>query len=225
MARFEENSVIKSVTASPFKREANTKRNKLHHASSSFISTACLFPEYGRCQTLLLFPQNFASCLNSGDFGSLSRLLKSRVDKRCRYEVFGQKMDLDTVVRIFELQDELHPDSVTNVRNTRVIRNEVRSFFNFKYTANKTIEASLRRCVQDQSVLQMCPVPHADPVCLHQFIESKPAEDRLALLTLTYTAEELIVQGKARMTLIIDDVTKKITHFSIACQFTSFEAV
>lgn len=185
----------------------------------------CLFPKYDNCKSLLLFPAIFTSCLNSGDFGSLSKLIRSRTDKHCDIDLFGHKMSIETAVRVFELLDELHPDSVYTCHGNRHSGDEINAAIYFKYTSSKSIIRSIKNSIQDHQNLTLCPEPQANPSSLIEYFASKPAEDQIALLTQIYTAEELAVRGIAFMTMQIDTYTKKITQLVITCHFSSFDVL
>jgi len=185
----------------------------------------CLFPKYDNCKSLLLFPSIFTSCLNSGDFGSLSKLIKSRTDKHCHIDLFGHQMTVDTAVRVFELLDELHPDSVYTLQGHKHAGDSIDAAIHFKYTSSRSIIRSIKSSIQDQQNLILCPEPQSNPSCLIDYFASKPAENQVALLTQIYTAEELLVRGLALMTMQIDSHTKKITQLVITCHFSSFDVL
>lgn len=183
------------------------------------------FPSFDKSDSLLFFPTTFTSCLNSGDYVSLGKLIKSRVDSDCEMTIAGQKMDPDMCVGTFEISHEAHPDTICCVHSTKVVGNQIRSFMYFKYTENKALRIALEKSARDTSLLKFCPTPQSNTAALYSFLSTKSPEERLALSALVETAEEIVVYGTSVLTLTFEDYTKKITHFDMVCEFTSFQAV
>jgi hypothetical protein len=50
------------------------------------------FPVFDKCDSMMFFPAKFTSYLNSGDFTSLRRLMKTRFDKECTVNLCGNGM-------------------------------------------------------------------------------------------------------------------------------------
>lgn len=183
------------------------------------------FPSFDKCDSLLFFPTTFTSCLNSGDFVSLMKLLKSRVNKDCEISIAGQRMDIDLCVGAFEMSNEVHPDTICCVHSTKVVGNEIRSFMYFKYTENKALRRAMEKSTRDTSMLDLCPTPRANTEVLDNFLLTKSAEESFLLSALVATAEEIVVYGTSTLTLTFEDYTKKITHLDMKCEYTSFSAV
>lgn len=179
------------------------------------------FPSFDKCDSLLFFPSTFASCLNSGDFVSLSKLLKSRVDNSCDINVAGRPLTVDMVVKVHEIMNELHPDSMICVHTTKVVGNEIRTLLYFKYTDSTTIRKSLMRTCADPDYVDMCS-PRGDPNKLSAFLDTKPEQERAVLSHMLEHQDEVLVYGRAYMTMTFDDFTKKVTGLHMECEFTSF---
>lgn len=183
------------------------------------------FPSFGKCASLRNFPIAFISCVNSGDLNSLSKLMNSRMSKCCEIEVMGCSMDKETFVGYYDLNNELYPDCVSYVHRTICVGNRISGIIYFKYTTSKIIDVALRKNRQDKTLFNVCPPLHSNPHSLNAFIASQPVEDRPALLTMVYTAEELVVSGHAVMTITYDERTKKITRLEIKCEASEFRVV
>jgi len=182
------------------------------------------FPSFDKCDSLLFFPTTFTSCLNSGDYVSLGKLIRSRIDGDCEMRVAGQKMDVDMCVGAFEISHEAHPDTICAVHSTKVVGNQIRSFMYFKYTENKSLRLALERSSRDTTMLKYCPTPQSNTEALFSFLATKSPEEREMLQVLVDSAEEIVVYGTSLLTLTFEDFTKKITHFDMQCEFTSFSA-
>jgi hypothetical protein len=150
--------------------------------------------------------------------------MKARTDKHCEVNLFGKTMDPATFVKVFELIEELYPDCVSCSQCTSSIGNKISTSLVFRYTACKIIDKTVRK-YRDPAIYDLCPSLHTDSVRLNAFIASRPVEDRPALLTLVYTAEEIVVNGRSSMVLTFEDSSRKITRIDMACEHSTFEAV
>lgn len=180
------------------------------------------FPAFGKCESIKLFPISFASCLNSGDLCSLAQLMNSRVDRHCDINILGHSLQRDQFYRYYELCNERFPDCVSHIHKIVVVGNQIKAVIFFKYTASKLIDKSVTVSSIDRTLPKSL---HTDPARLNAFIASQPIEDRPALLTTVYTADELVVSGNGLMTLTVNERTKKITTLEITCDATGFEPV
>ena len=183
------------------------------------------FPLFDKCDSLLFFPSTFAALLNSADLPSLTKLLKLRTDKNCAFHTCGQAMDLDKYMNVFEMVNELHPDSVTCVHQTKVIENKIHTVMYFKYTENKTIRSAVERTLTDEHLLRVCPTPRSVTPAFAAFLANKPDEEHFRLKTLICSDDDMVMYGQATLVLTFDDVTRKITRFEGNWECTSFGAV
>jgi hypothetical protein len=111
------------------------------------------FPSFDKCDSLLFFPSTFSSCVNSADLSSLEKLLRQRTDKNCTFHACGKEMDLDAYIGMFEMMNEMHPDSVTCVHQTKVVENQIRVTFYFKYTENKFLRTVVEKRIAPDHLL------------------------------------------------------------------------
>lgn len=180
------------------------------------------FSAYDKCESLLQFPRIFIACFNTGDKGSMEKLLRSRTDRKCEVNLLGKTMDLNTYLKAIELVTELYPDAVTLTNRSVSVGNQISTVLCFKYTASRTIENSLKK--REPALIKLCPSLHTDPTQLNEFIASRPVEDRPAILTEVYMAEELVVYGKSLLSVTFEDNSRKIVRIDLTCLSTSFEA-
>ena len=184
------------------------------------------FPSFDKGDSLLFFPTTFTSYMNSGDMLGLSRLLHSRVDRNCSFSVSGINMDsVETLARAFQFTNEIHPDSVMAVHQTKVIDNQICATMYYKYTDSKLLRDQLARTMVDPTLLELCPAPRVDMEALDSYLESQPEAIQSSLSELIYSAEDIVVYGTAKMALTYNDCNKKITRIEMYCDFSSFTAV
>jgi hypothetical protein len=50
----------------------------------------------------------------------------------------------------------------------------------------------------------------------------QPAQERASLAHILTANEEVVVYGRAFMTITFDEYTKKVTDLNMQCEFTSF---
>jgi hypothetical protein len=185
-------------------------------------STIYSFPSFDKCDSLLFFPATFT---NSGDFPSLVKLIQSRIDQRCDIVMASVNVNAATMVNMFELMNEVHPDSVICVVATKVVENQIRAKMCYKYTDNRTLRQAMERSFPNPVVYKACSGPRTDADLLMQFVESKPPHERAEIAFTLAHAEEVVIYGNSYMTITFDDYTKKVTALQLECEFTSFRAV
>jgi hypothetical protein len=182
------------------------------------------FPSFDKCDSLLFLPSAFTKCLNSGDFVSLQKLLTSRVSRCCSLSLANMHMNLQTMVHAFEFINEVHPDNVLFVVETKVVENEIRAKMCYKYTDNRTLRLAAEKTFPNPVVHRACTGPRTDPILFVQYVNSLPVSERAdAAHMLTY-AEEVVMYGDADMTITFDDHSKKVTALKLECGFTSLKA-
>ena len=134
-------------------------------------------------------------------------------------------MDLDMYLYVFELMQEMHPDSMMCVHSTKVIGNQIHALVYIKYTENRVIRRSMELSTSDPTLLDVCPTPRSDTPALESYLATKTEEERFALSALVCSTDEIMVYGTGNMILTFEDFTKKITRFEASCEYTSFSAV
>jgi len=182
------------------------------------------FPSFDKCDSLLFFPSTFSSCMNSADLPSMAKLLKYRTDKNCTFTMRGRQMDLESYLYGFEIINEMHPDSMLAVHQTKVVGNQIRASVYIKYTENRVIRNAMEKSIKDPTFLDVCPTPRPNTQDLEEYLSTKTEDEREQLIALVNSTDELRVYAKGVLTLTFDDYTRKITHFDSTCEYTSFGA-
>ena len=185
-----------------------------------------LFPNFGHCKTNKQFPISFASCVNSGDTGSLRTLIESRTSRNCSVNMMGTELEIPDLLRLIELCEELYPDCITSVPQVSSVGTHICAVLYLQYTASKTIDRGIQESYSGEyfnSLFSLCHILHTDPHRLCGFINSKPVEDRPSLIARVYSAEELLVKCQGAMRLTISEKTGKIKRIEIDFESAEFE--
>jgi len=202
------------------------KANKGPNMSRKISGTKLYpFPSFDKCDSLLFFPSTFASCMNTADWIGLGKLLKQRTDKSCGFFMCGKEMDLDTYLYVFGITNDMHPDCMAAVHQTKVVGNQIIAMIYYKYSENTVLRKAVEETISDPTLLDICPTPRSNtPLVLDAFLAPKSEEEKASLTALVNSTEEIKVFGKGLLTLTFDDATHKITRFDSSCEYTSFSA-
>lgn len=152
-------------------------------------------------------------------------MLKSRINGQCVITGRGRSLDLDTLMYVFNVLDQLHPDCVMCVYSTKIVDNEIRASIHFKCTETRSIRDAVKRTVSDLSLLDLSPAPYDDIEGLNALLAAKPESEREEQELLARTAESVLIYGQSQMVLTFDDFSKKITRLDMNCWYTSFAPV
>jgi len=181
------------------------------------------FPVFDKCDSLIFFPAQFTSILNSGDFNSFRRLMKTRFDKDCVVNLCaGLAVNVPMFVKCFEFMEQLRPDTVMCVHTTKVVGNQICSLIYFKFTESKPLRAAVIKSCSDQAVVHICQPTNHNDAKMVPFLSSKTEKERARLSKIIYEADEMVVYGTTYLTLTFDDVTKCVTRLDMDSDFTTF---
>ena len=188
------------------------------------------FPSFDKCDSLLFFPTTMTKCLNSGDYPALSKLMSQHLHKSCVIDACLHQDQLNSLqfLALFVLMGDIHPDSIMCVHSTTVIENEIHASIFGKFTDNKVIHDSVARTVKDR-----------DPIFADMFIGGRSehlkkkmlsstelnSEDKLALLTVSESNQDVEIFMRAEFILTIDHATNKVTRIKFMPTLTSFRVV
>jgi hypothetical protein len=183
-----------------------------------------VFPSFEKCDSLVYFPHTFSRHINSGDLDSISKMMNSYLHKSCNVRFCGMddgQWKYHRIVEMFQFANEVHPDSLMCVHNTKVEDNQISSAMYFKFTDCKRHNDSLRRTVRDPTILHM--ITTRD----NSLIESIAAnsnmqdEERQRLSSLIESDEDLVIYGRMDLQLTFDAYSKKVTGLSFIAHLTS----
>jgi hypothetical protein len=151
-------------------------------------------------------------------------MMNSYLHKGCRVRFCGMddgQWTYHRIVEMFQFANEVHPDSLMCVHNTKVEDNQISSAMYFKYTDCKRLNDSLRRTIRDPMILHM--ITTRD----NKLIESIAAnakmqdEERRRLSLLIDSEEDLVMYGRMDLQLTFDAYSKKVTGLSFVAHLTS----
>jgi len=185
--------------------------------------TLYAFPNFNKCDALLYFPSTMARHLNSGDNSSLSELFAAHFHKNCVAELYcGSEMRLGVgkLLDLFELANDLHPDSMMCMHSTKVVDNEIQATLYFKSTECYVIYESMKRMVVDPAFAGMFTGSRVDRLKESINFSNKSEEDVLAIYSLAESDADYIVYGQLDMRLRFDD-TKRVVNVKFTPTLTS----
>lgn len=186
------------------------------------------FPSFDRSDALLFVPSTFVSFMNSNDIPGLSRLLFSRFDKNCEVYMpyLGDRVaSVNDLINFHSQLNDLLPDAIVCVHSTKVVENEIRATTYTKYTTNKTIYDSLARSNAKKQAMPMFSLPRDANIKRSLELQNDDDYNRDEMIETLDTDQDLVVYMQCNMVLTIDDITKKITRYTIDGQITSIKPV
>lgn len=179
-----------------------------------------------KCTSIFQFPEMFAKCLTSGDFISLNKLLHARIDLNCGITLANMSFRVGGLVTAFELNDDLHPDSIYCVYRTKLVSNdEIHATMYFKYTDNAKLRQAMEGAFPDPLLFKACSGPRGDPEQRAQYVRNLPDDEKVSTLHSLAYAEEVVMYGNWYMTIRFDEYTKKVTTLRMECEYTSIRVM
>jgi len=186
------------------------------------------FPTFDKCDSLVYFSTSLVRHLNSSDIDAATKLLTKYLDKDCKITLHGKQLSevsFQNYKQMMTVSNELEPDRVMCVHSTKVVENKIMSTIYLKVTDVQSLYTNLSRtskAFNDEEVLKMG--LYADRVKRFQFyVEETPLSNQVAqdLIAYAQREEDVVLYMKIYFTLIVDDKTRKITHFTHAYELTS----
>jgi len=115
-----------------------------------------VFPIFDKCDSLIYFPNTLSRHLNSSDFVGVQKLFYTHLDRACDITFCGGVTpNIQQMVKLFEFMDQIHPDNIMCVHNTKVIENEIHATTYAKFTDCNSLRESVIRNTSDAMVHQM----------------------------------------------------------------------
>jgi hypothetical protein len=180
------------------------------------------FPPFDKSDSLLYLPVTLTRYLNTADFPKLARLLNSHLDKNCEIAI-NPKFPMITshmLVKLYELMNELQPDSIMCVHQTKVVENQILATVYKKFTACKTIYDSVARSSKRSECSTLCEIRKT-----MSCPQNHPSPVKTEELNRLLQAEEMVtVYSRVDLVITYDDVTKKVVHLRCTPILTSMHA-
>ncbi len=203
------------------------KSNKKNEQIAPF-ATLYAFPSFDKCDSLIYLPTALTRHMNSGDVPSLSKLLRTHLDKNCAVHLLflnSQALSVNMLILTYKLMMDLHPDTLQVAHNIKVDGNKISASVLVKYTDNVLIHESLRRTNKNPTftpVLQMDRVEGWEKECVAAGRSEQETQHYLALAT---SRADLSINLHMQLELIVDDLTKKVSQFSMSGRVTSMQSM
>lgn len=181
------------------------------------------FPSFDKCDSLVFFPSTMSRHLNSGDYSSLAQLMAAHLHRQCAVRISptgNYRINAATFIKMFEVMNEAHPDSVLCVHTTKVVENVINARMYFKFTDSQIINQSMARRLTDETFNPMFARPRSDRFKDNMNLTSKSSAERAAINAIVDSDVDLVVYGKVDLRLIFDGA-KKVTDIDFMCEFTS----
>ena len=186
--------------------------------------TLYAFPNFNKCDALLYFPSTMARHLNSGDHMSLTDLFNAHFHKNCQVQIVSDKMthlSSDKLLGLFQIMNEVHPDSMLLMHTTKVVDSEIRSTLYFKGTDTDVIFQSLKRSITEPTFAGLFAKTRAEHLIQNFHLQKKPETERHSIISLIESGVDVVVYGKIEMKLSFDENTKRVMNVRMDSEFTS----
>lgn len=186
-----------------------------------------VFPTFDKCDSLVFFPNTMTRHLNSGDYLSLLKLFNTHLDKNCEISFCCNynQMTIPGMVKMFEFMNELHPDTIMCIHNTKVIENEIHSAIYAKFTDCKSLRENLAQTVTDPDLQFMLEGERPDFVKERMHFDERSSEDKSCYTSLIDRDVDMVVYMKISMVMVFDECTKKGMKMTFTAEVTSLKAV
>lgn len=206
----------------------NTDLTKSANASTSskrpFQQKLYVYQSFDKADSSLFLPSRLAKHFNSGNMASVSRLIQLHLDPNCKIEVDClqcNNMSPRSLIKWYTFSQERHADSIMCVRRTSVQNNLIHSVIYIKYTDSKALDAAVRKNIKDPALKRMLGFER-QLTQKNLFKREDYTEEELRALTAIASAEgDKIVYLTQEMTLVTDEVTKKVVLFKTVSRVTS----
>eukprot|EP01032_Pedospumella_encystans_P009832 gene9832-11544_t len=193
------------------------------------------FPSFDRCDSLLFFAHSLARHLNSGDIPSVAKLFASHLSSSCHIQslkasysgnqrIIRPTMDIPTMLRMYEIHDDIFPDRITCVRSVQVDGNQIKALLYIKFTNSPAIFSAVAGATKeplfasffgkDWKSLQRQKIEEDD----------RPEHEKEEIFKMVDAGQDMVVHARMQYTLTIDDRTRKIKAWKAVMNTTSVYA-
>lgn len=185
------------------------------------------FPNFDKCDSLLYLTSTLTRHLNAGDFPALYKLLTTHLQVDCFISMHGMVdgLSIRALTKMFRLMDDIQPDRIVCVYDTKVIGNQILSSAHMKFTDSKAIYDAVAKTVKDPMLRDMFTEKREDHLRRKILLDERPEDEKEQLLTLVNSHQDVLVHKRIDFTITFDHVTKKVTNFVLNGNMTSMEAI
>jgi hypothetical protein len=194
------------------------------HEEETHVRKLMVFPSFDRSDSLIYLPYTLARKLNCGDHDSLRKTLYSYLHRDCAIfmgKPGGNLWRLDLMLQLFEITNDLHPDSVMCVHTCHVVENSITATLYFKFTDSVQLAEALGASICDPFLQSIVKRNRGNSLKQRLGLENRPLEEQLLLSSLADSTDDLVIYGKVDLLLTFDMYSKKVTTMVFDAQLTS----
>lgn len=192
------------------------------------VTTLYAFPSFDRSDALIYLPTSLSRHLNCGDMKEVSKLLTSHLDKNCMINMSFMEpgsLNVKYLIRAYEIMSDMHPDMISCATNIVVSDNKIRASIHAKFTDVKTIHDYIRATVKDPFFAPVLKKDRIEGMREELEKDGRPPEEVDHFVSLVSSGEDLLVYINLSLEMTIDDLTKKVSAFTMTGRVTSMHPV
>jgi len=194
----------------------------------SAVATLYAFPSFDRSDALIYLPTSLSRHLNSGDLKQVSKLLTSHLDKNCMINMSFLEpgaLNVKYLIKAYEILSDMHPDMISCATNIVVAGNKIKATLHAKFTDVKMIHDYIRATVTDPVFAPIFQKDRIEGMREELEKDGRPPEEVDHFLSMASTGEDLLVYVNMSLEMTIDDLTKKVSEFTMSGRMTSMHPV
>lgn len=211
-----------NIVVDALKHKQLMKRRHNHRKPINFKLYA--FPSFDRSDALLFFPNSLARHLNTCDYTNMSKLFNTHLDRNCAINLNNHFRNIRSrdLLSFYELLNDIYPDHIACVYDTKVMENKITTTIYKKCTACKTIIESVARTAKDNMFVPiMCRYQAKNNHCIGRDVKPERVQEMDDVLQ---RHENVLVYMKINVVITVDDFTKKIIAMDFEPRIQSVRA-
>lgn len=181
------------------------------------------FPSFDRSDSLIFLPTSLCRLMNSGDIPAISKLVRSHFSKTCDIKMSywdGPSIDVTFLLKMYQMLLEVHPDSIQVAQNIKVDGNKITASIFAKHTDSRAIHDAVHRSTDDPIFSETMRKGRIEE--LHQFGNCTD-EEMKRYEQIVSSHDDLVMYFHLELEYIIDDLTKKVSQFTVNGKITAIE--
>lgn len=192
-------------------------------AKRSRVPVLVAFPTFDKCDSLVFFPTSLSRCMNAGDFDGLAKLVNAHMDKSCQVVMKDKTLDLDMYLELSRWANDMHPDTLVCVRQTKVIEDTIQATMYSKFTDCKVIHDAMAKQMSTSKGKLACLVGprRSDNLKGKMDLDKRDDEERERLCRLAESDLDLTVYTTMHLSLKYSPLTRKIVFMEYRFEMTS----
>lgn len=135
----------------------------------------------------------------------------------------GPKIDVNFLLRLYTILLEVHPDSIQVAHNTKVDGNKITASIFAKHTDSRSIHEAVHRTTKDPFLSSKLVKGRAEEMRKVLQNDPRPPEELQRYQEMAASEDDLVLYLHLEVEYMIDDLTKKVSQFSMNGKITSME--